>query len=128
MRTLVHYCSETNGEMHLFLNGYLAEHPLVVDSSYGARAWLAELAAQPLARVSDPGRSSAPSPAALAQASPDKNVREVSPRDVVERVLALRTDIAAEMAADLDAVREANASVLRAALARTLTDRPPLED
>jgi hypothetical protein len=126
VRTLLHYLSETNGEMHLFLNEYLAAHPLVVDAQHSAREWLATLAAQPLTRVSDPGRASAPSAAALSAADPVKGVREVSPREVVERVLALRVDIASEMCADLEKTRDGNASVLRAALARTLaTPAPP---
>ncbi len=127
VRTLLHYASETNGEIHLFLNEYLADHPLTVDAQNSAKAWLSELAAQPLARLSDPGRSSAPSAAGAAQTG-EAGVREVSPRDVVERILALRLDVAAEVATDLGAVREANAQVLRATLARTVSEQPPLED
>lgn len=126
VRTLVHYCSETNGEMHLFLNGYLAEHPLVVDDKGTSRAWLAELAAQPLTTVAEPGRSSAPSPMALAQVT--EGLREVSPRDCVERIMALRLDIADEFRVDLDRTAVTNAEILRAALARTLAQPPPLED
>jgi hypothetical protein len=125
VRTLVHYLSETNGEMHLFLNAYLSDHPFVVDAQNSAAGWLAALAAQPLTRVSDPGRASAPSAAALNAADPVKGVREVSPRECVERILALRLDIAAEMCDDLERTRDANASVLRAALARTLATPPP---
>jgi len=124
VRTLVAYAAETNGEVHLFLNEHLAKHPLVVDANGSAKAWLAELAAQPLTQLADPGRSSAPSPAALAQAT--NGVREVSPRDVCERILALRLDIAAEFQADLDNTAVANAEVLRAALLRTLA--PPPQD
>ena len=126
VRTLVHYCSETNGEMHLFLNSYLAAKPLVVDDRGSARAWLAELAAQPLTTVADPGRSSAPSPAAAEQVL--NGLREVSPRDCAERILALRLDIADEFRVDLDKTAVANAEILRAALARTLSQPPPLED
>jgi hypothetical protein len=96
-----------------------------VDAQNSAAGWLAALAAQPLTRVSDPGRASAPSAAALNAADPVKGVREVSPRECVERILALRLDIAAEMCDDLERTRDANASVLRAALARTLATPPP---
>ena len=98
-----------------------------MDDKYTARAWLAELAAQPLTRVSDPGRSSAPSAAALAQVGA-AGEREVSPRDIVERVLALRLDIADEMADELGRAGVGNGEVLRATLARTLSEKPPLED
>ena len=122
----MHYCSETNGEMHLYLNGYLSANPLVVDDKGSAKAWLAELAAQPLTVVAEPGRSSAPSPMALEQVT--RGLREVSPRDCVERILALRLDIADEFRADLDKTAVVNAEILRAALARTLSQPPPLEE
>lgn len=107
VKTLLVYLSETCAEAHTFLAAWLAAKgtpPL--DAAGGAAAWLSELAAQPLARVEDPVRPS--------------ESRAVSPRDVVERVLALRLELAREVALDLRATAATNASVLRAALERTL--------
>jgi len=75
--------------------------------------------------LKDPGRSSAPSPAAAEQAF---STREVSPRDLVERVLAGRADVAAELAGDLARVQTANAAILRAALALTMGGAPTKEE
>ena len=126
LKNLLHYLQETNGEAHLYLNDYLATNGAPkVDAEYSARAWLARLAAQPPVVLSDPGRSSAPSAAAAAQAS---STREVSPRDLVERVLATRLDVAAEIVAEMDKMGASNAAVLLATLSLTLSESPPLED
>ena len=126
VKTLLHYASETNGEVHLFLHTYIADVGAPkVDAEGSAARWLSDLAATPLQRLHNPGRSSIASPAAMEQALGE---REVSPRDVVERILALRVDIAAELSADLEKVAVANGAILRATLARTLSEAPPLED
>lgn len=123
VKTLIYYATETNGELHLFLNEWLVQHPLVVDAKGSHRAWLAELGSQPLTKVLDPGRSSSPSAAALEQVL--KGEREVSPRDVLERILALRIDLAEEASVSLARTSIINGEVLRATLARTLQPKPP---
>jgi hypothetical protein len=75
--------------------------------------WLAELASQPLSRVQDPRRSSVVS-AAVANAVLHSE-REVSPRAVAERLLALRAHIAEEMTEDMQNIGAANTNVLRSA-------------
>ena len=120
-KTLIYYATETNGEMHLFLNEWIHDHPLVVDAKGSHRTWLAELGSQPLTKVVDPGRSSSPSPAGLEQVL--KGEREVSPRDVLERILALRDDLSKEAGVSLSRTSIVNGEILRATLARTL--QPP---
>ena len=95
VKVLLHFLGETNGEAHLWLNEHLATHgPPKVDAEGSATRWLAHLGSQPLAKVSDPGRASAPSPAAVEQAL--HGVREVSPRDILSRILQLRLELAKE--------------------------------
>jgi hypothetical protein len=123
LKSLLHYLHETNGEAHLWLNDYVSSvGPPNVDAERSAQAWLVDLAAMPLQTVTNPGRSSAPSLQALEAAT---STREVSPRDLVERLLALRLDIAAE-SIDLLGGRPGitNAEVLRAALAKTTGSGP----
>lgn len=113
-KTLLHYLQETNGEAHLFLTEYLSQNgPPAVDSGNTARDWLARLAAQPVAVMRDPN-----------PATPRTETREVSPRDLTERLLALRLDVAAEVASDLDRVPTANSAILLATLKLT----NPLEE
>ena len=87
-----------------------------------------QLASAPLTKVSDPSRSSIVS-VASAQAATN-GVREVSPRDVVERIMGLREHIAQEMVEDLGAIKSSNSNVLRQALSRTFTEikLPDLEN
>ena len=127
VKILLHFLSETNGESHLWLNEYLSRvGPPKVDSDNSARVWLTEMGAQPPAKVSDPGRSSAPSPAGFEQAV--HGVRDVNPRDLLTRLLALRLELAQELIGDLNKVQTANTDILRAVLARTLSEMPPLEE
>lgn len=94
VKILLHFLYETNGEAHLWLNEHLAAHGAPkVDAEGSATKWLAHLGSQPPATVSDPGRSSAPSPAAVEQAT---GVREVNPRDIMSRILQLRLELAKE--------------------------------
>ena len=65
-----------------------AENPIQLDEKHSMEDWLTRLAARPLTRVNDPRRSSVPGPAA--EESALRNGREVSPRDLVERILAER--------------------------------------
>ena len=72
------FLQETNGEMHMRLHNYIADHPVVMsDGSATADQWIAELAAQPLTRLKNPGRASFVSAAAMEAALGE---REVSPR------------------------------------------------
>ena len=85
LKTMLNYLSETNGEMHFFLNNYVADHPLPMNGSTDADDWIVDLASTPLSRVQDPSRSSVPSVAAAAAVL--QGVREVSPRSVRARPL-----------------------------------------
>jgi hypothetical protein len=107
----LNYLSETNGEQHLFLHNYVADNPLPLAGEADADEWVARLATSPLTTVQDPRRSSVPSVAAAAAVL--QGEREVSPRDVAERVLALRAHIAEEMREGLGRMGEANAGVRR---------------
>lgn len=125
VKTLLNYLSETNGEQHLWLHNYCADVGLPLSADVDADEWIAKLASTPLTRVSDPRRSSVPSVAAAAAVMDGE--REVSPRDVAERLLALRAHIAAEMAAELGRMGEANAQVKRRALEMSVSDFKPPE-
>lgn len=70
-----------------------------------------QLATSPLTKVSDPRRSSVVSAASVAAAT--KGEREVSPREVVERILNLRDHIAKEMIEELSTIPRDNANVMR---------------
>ena len=52
MKSILLYFEETNGEYNLFLNNYIAEHPIKVDATNATEDWLVELAAQPFTRIS----------------------------------------------------------------------------
>lgn len=120
IKTCLNYLSETNGELHFFLHNYVAEHPLPLAPETDADAWLVALASSPLSEVQDPRRSSVPSAAAAAAALQGK--REVSPREVAERILGLREHISRELVEELGAMGEANIDVKRRALTNTVTD------
>ena len=111
LKTVLNYLSETNGEQHLWLHNYIADNALPLGGDADADEWIARLASTPLTRVSDPRRSSVPSVAAAAAVLDGE--REVSPRDVADRVLALRAHIALEMAEVLAGMDDANAAVRR---------------
>ena len=95
LKNLLHYLQESNGEMHMFLHNYVNENPIQLDEKHSMEDWLTRLAARPLTRVNDPRRSSVPGPAA--EESALRNGREVSPRDLVERILAARVHVAQEL-------------------------------
>ncbi|KAG2450240.1 hypothetical protein HYH02_000337 [Chlamydomonas schloesseri] len=125
IKTTMNYLSETNGELHFFLHNYWAEHPLAVDPAVDADEWLVQLAATPWTKVQDPRRSSVVS--AAAQAAVMNGEREVSPREVAERIMRLREHIAKEMAEDLARVPADNTEVLKRTLTKTFTEvKPPL--
>ena len=65
-----------------------------------------------------------------AQAAVLKGERDVSPRDVAERIMALRIEICRELLSDCGTakIEEANREVMRRALNLTLSAHPPLED
>ncbi len=86
-------------------------NPLPLSGSIDADDWLAELAATPLTSVADPRRSSIPSAAAAAAVT--DGVREVSPRDVAERIIALRSHVALEVQEDLELLPRDNDAVRR---------------
>ena len=95
LKNMLHYLQESNGEMHMFLHNYVHENPIQLDEKHSMEDWLTRLAARPLTRVNDPRRSSVPGPAA--EESALRNGREVSPRDLVERILAARVHVAQEL-------------------------------
>ena len=79
----------------MFLHNYVNENPIQLDEKHSMEDWLTRLAARPLTRVNDPRRASVPGPAA--EESALRNGREVSPRDLVERILAARVHVAQEL-------------------------------
>ena len=95
LKNMLHYLQESNGEMHMFLHNYVHENPIQLDEKHSMEDWLTRLAARPLTRVNYPRRSSVPGPAA--EESALRNGREVSPRDLVERILAARVHVAQEL-------------------------------
>lgn len=123
VKTLLNYLSETNGEQHLWLHSYVAETPLPLSGQTDADEWLARLATTPLTKVQDPRRSSVPSIAAATAVL--NGEREVSPRDVAERIMSLRQHIASEMAEGLAGIGEANAAVRRRALELSVSEFKP---
>ncbi|CAD7701607.1 unnamed protein product [Ostreobium quekettii] len=123
LKTLLHYLEETNPQLHYFLHAHVVEHPLKMDGS--SEDWLTELAATPLTKVRDPRRSTAPTMEAEAAV---KGEKEVSPRDLAERILELRAQIAQEVAEDAELMPGFNDAVLRRALAKTILDVPVDDD
>lgn len=117
VKTTLNYLSETNGELHYFLHNYISAHPLIMDGSLDPDNWLVELAAAPWQMVQDPRRSSVVSPASAAAAL--QGEREVSPREVAERIMRLREHIAQEMIEDLNRISHDNTGVLKRTLNKT---------
>lgn len=121
VKTLLIYLQETNGESHLFLHEYLVNHPLpATDDEHGAEQWLADLACTPLTLVSDPRRSSVCGPAG--EETYLRGKREVSPRDIAERVLALRASLAVDFINELEKVPIRNSAILRRALTQSFAE------
>ena len=124
VKTVLHYLQETNGEMHLFLNNYIAENPFFQTRKNAAgqpkresgEEWLIKLASSGLTTVTDVNRGSVPT---IDDSQP--KTREVSPRDCAERILATRKDLGEDFVSFLEKVEVKNGSVLRNALERTFT-------
>jgi len=124
VKTVLHYLQETNGEMLLFLNNYIAEHPFGQTRKNAAgqpkresgEEWLIKLASSGLTTVTDVNRGSVPT---IDDSQP--KTREVSPRDCAERILATRKDLGEDFVSFLEKVEVKNGSVLRNALERTFT-------
>lgn len=125
IKTVLNYLSETNGEQHLWLHNWVADNPIPLSGATDADEWLVRLATTPLTKVQDPRRSSVATVAA--EAAVLHGEREVSPRDVAERIMALRRHISDEMVEELAKMGEANAAVRRRALELTVAEfKPPL--
>lgn len=120
IKTVLNYLSETNGELHYFLHNYVAEHPLPLAAETDADEWLVALASSPLSEVVDPRRSSVASVAAAAAALQGK--REVSPREVADRILGVREHISKELLEELALIPDANTDIKRRALSKTVTE------
>lgn len=124
VKTVLHYLQETNGELHLFLNNYIAENPFFQTRKNAAgqpkresgEEWLIKLASSGLTTVTDVNRGSVPT---IDDSQP--KTREVSPRDCAERILATRKDLGEDFVSFLEKVEVKNGSVLRNALERTFT-------
>ena len=124
VKTVLHYLQETNGEMHLFLNNYIAENPFFQTRKNAAgqpkresgEEWLIKLASSGLTTVTDVNRGSVPT---IDDSQP--KTREVSPRDCAERILATRKDLGEDFVSFLEKVEVKNGSVLRNALEKTFT-------
>ena len=112
LKTCLFYLMETNGELHLYLNNYIAQNPLTDDVD----EWLVELAAAPLTKVESKMNARVPTIESL-----QLKFREVSPRDVVERVLSFQAELAKEFCKSLEKLGVENAKILRKALERTLS-------
>lgn len=118
IKTVLNYLSETNGELHFFLHNYISDNPLPLGGTVDPDEWLVALASTPLSKVKDPRRSSVASAASHAAATAGE--REVSPREVAERILGLRQHIATEVMEELGGMGQANAGVTRRALEKTI--------
>jgi hypothetical protein len=119
LKNLLHFLQETNGEMHMYLHNYIHENPFKLSETRSMEDWLTDLAAKPLTRVNDPRRSSVPGPAMDEEAL--RKGREISPRDLVERILQARSNVAEEITRELSAPRLAvkNNKIFTAALSST---------
>jgi hypothetical protein len=94
------------------------EHPINTDVP-DADEWLLDLASRPLTTVTNPGRSSTLSLSSYEAVT--NGEREVSPRELVDRILALRTAMTREFIEDMeDCAADAGASVRRRLLERTV--------
>jgi len=98
IKTILHFTGETNGELHRYLHTYIADNPLKLDGVTDPDVWLSELAAAPLTKVQHPGRASFVSISAQEAATSE---RDVSPRDLAERIIRLMDGISQEMSDDL---------------------------
>ena len=78
------------------------------------------LGATPLTSVSDPRRSSVCGPAG--EEAYLRGQREVSPRDIAERVLSLRQDLAKDFIVELEKVPVNNEAILRRALTQSYSE------
>lgn len=114
LKNVLHYLQESNGEMHMFLHDYIHQNPFNLSESASMDDWLVGLAAQPLRRVKDPRRSSVPGHAAEEAAL--RKGREVSPRDVVERIIQARTHVADELVGVRDQLSVKNSAIFTRAL------------
>lgn len=123
IKNTLHYLQETNGEMHMYLHAYVAEHPIANEDM---DEWLSALASTPLTRVVDPRRSSVPGPKEEEDAL--RKGRKVSPRDVCERIMACRVEVAKELAGVSNQLSVRNSSVLRKALEATFREYDDVTD
>lgn len=117
LKNVLHYLQESNGEMHMYLHNYISENPIQLGDSHSMEDWLTGLAARPLTRVNDPRRSSVPGPAAEEAAL--RGGREISPRDLVERICAARVHVAQELGGVSEKLSVRNNSIFTNALATT---------
>lgn len=117
LKNVLHYLQETNGEMHMFLHQYVTENPFELGADRTMDDWLTQLAAQPLVRVKDPRRSSIPGPAAEEAAL--RGGREVSPRDLCERILAVRKSVGEELVGVVGELEVRNRSIFTRALTKS---------
>lgn len=117
LKNVLHYLQETNGEMHMFLHQYVAENPFELGADRSMDDWLTQLAAQPLVRVKDPRRSSIPGPASEEAAL--RGGREVSPRDLCERILAVRKSVGEELVGVVGELEVRNRSIFTRALTKS---------
>ena len=105
----------------MFLNNYCSENEFFKAKERGLKEtseeWLCTLSSVPLAQVEDKMRASVPS-----YESMEPRVRQVSPRDIAERIMLARMDIARDMCEMLEACERKNGNVLREALERTVSD------
>lgn len=118
LKNCLHYLQESNGEMHMYLHEYIHNNPFNLSETRSMDDWLVQLAAQPLKRVSDPRRSSVPGPAAEEAAL--RGGREVSPRDLVERILAARKHVAQELREVTDNITVKNNAIFTKALSTSI--------
>ena len=117
LKNVLHYLQESNGEMHMYLHNYISENPIQLSEQRSMEDWLTGLASRPLTRVNDPRRSSVPGPAAEEAAL--RGGREISPRDLVERICAARVHVAKELGGVSEKLSVRNNSIFTNALAAT---------
>jgi len=102
----------------MYLHSYLVENPITSETDMDD--YLSRLAATPLTRVVDPRRSSVPGPREEEEAL--RKGRKVSPRDVCERIMACRLEVAKELGGVSNQLNVRNNNVLRKALEATFRD------
>lgn len=118
LKNCLHYLQESNGEMHMYLHAYIHDNPFNLSETKSMDDWLVQLAAQPLKRVSDPRRSSIPG--AAAEEAALRGGREVSPRDLVERILAARKHVAQELSEVTNNIMVKNNAIFTKALSTSI--------